>query len=187
VPLTDPRYQEVPPLIERIKSTAPPPTPAAHAASLDELRAAGILAAKESRFIDAVKALDPVVKAHPEDTEATQELARSRDQVAAMASAVKSFNEQDYESAIKLLWGLRKSDAKNKDVEEYLFKSYFNQGVQGLQAGNAGTAATSFQEALNLRATDTEAQRHLRFARKYSKGTTELVARIYIRHLAPRP
>jgi tetratricopeptide (TPR) repeat protein len=188
VSATDPRYPDALAFIAKMQSSAPPlPTPGGQtAASLDELRVTGLAAAKASRFIDAMKALDRVVKAHPEDVEAAQELARSRDQVAAMASAVKSFNESDYESAIKLLWTLRKANGDNKDVEEYLFKSYFNQGVQNLQAGNAPASASAFQEALNLHPTDTEAQRHLKFSRKYVKGTTELVAQIYVRHLTSR-
>ncbi|MEO7921789.1 MAG: hypothetical protein ABIT01_20175, partial [Thermoanaerobaculia bacterium] len=189
IPDTDPRYPEALALIEKINTTAPPSvaTRTQNAASLDELRISGLVAVKASRYIDAVKALDPVVKARPEDTESAQALKKAREQVSAMGSAVRAFNEQDYESAIKLLWALRKSDPKNQDVEEFLSKSYFDDAIQNLQAGNSGKATQSFQEAVQLRPNDTEAQRHLRFCRKYSKGMTDLVSRIYVKHLTARP
>ena len=189
IPDSDPRYPEALALIEKLKTTAPPSVAVRNqnAASLDELRISGLVAVKASRFIDAVKALDPVVKARPEDTESVQGLRKAREQVSAMGSAVRAFNEQDYESAIKLLWALRKSDPKNQDVEEFLSKSYFDDAIQNLQAGNTGKATQSFQEAVQIRPNDTEAQRHLKFCRKYSKGMTDLVSRIYVKHLTPRP
>jgi Tfp pilus assembly protein PilF len=76
---------------------------------------------------------------------------------------------------------------KNQDVEEFLFKSYFNEGVQDLQAGNARKAAQSFQEAVALRPQDAEAARHLKFAKKYTAGTNDILSRIYVKNAAPRP
>ena len=76
---------------------------------------------------------------------------------------------------------------KNQDVEEFLFKSYFNEGIQDLQAGNSKKAATSFQEAATLRPSDAEATRHLRFSKKYSQGTNDIVSRIYVKNAVPRP
>ena len=189
IPDRDPRHREALALIDKFKSSAVPgPSPAApSAASIDEMRVTGFAAMSANRYIEAVKALDPVVKARPDDTEAAQALTRAREHLAALASAVRSYNEQDYESAIKLLWDLRKKDMKNQDVEEFLFKSYFNEGVQDLQAGNAKKAAASFQEAVALRSSDTEAVRHLKFSRKYSQGATDILSRIYVKNATPRP
>jgi tetratricopeptide (TPR) repeat protein len=186
---SDPQHAEALARIEKYKSTAPPTNaaPAPSDATLDELRISGLAAAKSSRFIDAVKALDSVVKARPDDVEAADALTKSRERVGAMGNAVKAYNEQDYQSSIKLLWTLRKQDAKNQDVEEFLFKSYLNDGIQGLQSGNIQRAAQSMQEALQLRPNDVEAQRHLKFARKYPKGQPDLLSRIYVSHLTARP
>ena len=107
--------------------------------------------------------------------------------VAALSSAVKSYNEGDYESAIKLLWQARKSDAKNQDVEEYLVNAYVNSAIQALQAGNMARAQSSLKEATELRPSDAEAQRLLRFARRYPRGGTDLLSKILIKHLAVRP
>jgi tetratricopeptide (TPR) repeat protein len=189
VPDEDPKHDEVVALIDIIKRT-PPPTPsgpAPSAASLDEKRLAGLAALKSSHYIEAVTSLDPVVKAHPDDTEAAQGLSKAREQVAAMGTAVKAYNEQDFESAIRLLWDLRKQDAKNQDVEEYLFKSYFNSSIQDLQAGNFKKASQSLAEATQIRSSDVEAQRHLKFAKKYAGGANDLLSKIYVRHLTPRP
>jgi tetratricopeptide (TPR) repeat protein len=189
IPDGDPRHRDALALIDKFKSSAVPgPSPAAPtSASVDEMRVTGFAAMSANRYIEAVKALDPVVKSRPDDTEAAQALVRAREHLSALASAVRSYNEQDYESAIKLLWDLRKKDMKNQDVEEFLFKSYFNEGVQDLQAGNFKKAATSFQEAVSLRPSDVEAARHLKFARKYVQGSNDILSRIYVKNAAPRP
>ena len=189
IPDADPRHNEALVRIEKMKSSAAPtPAPAAPSeAALDEMRVAGFAAIASSRYIDAVKNLDPVVKARPQDVEAAAALKKSLDQVAALSSAVKSYNEGDYESAIKLLWEARKVDAKNQDVEEYLANAYVNSSIQALQAGNMAKAQSSLKEATELRPGDAEAQRLLRFVRKYPRGATDLLSRIFIKHLAVRP
>jgi tetratricopeptide (TPR) repeat protein len=189
LPDSDPRHNEALVRIEKMKSSAAPtPAPAAPSdAALDEMRVAGFAAIASSRYIDAVKNLDPVVKARPQDTEAAAALKKSLDQVAALSSAVKSYNEGDYESAIKLLWEARKQDAKNQDVEQYLANAYVNSAIQALQAGNMPKAQAALKEATELKPNDAEAQRLLRFARKYPRGATDLLSKILIKHLAPRP
>ena len=190
IPSTDPRHDQALVLIDQFKSSAEPrPSagPAVSDAQVDEARLAGLANLSSGRYIDAVKSLDLVVKARPDDAEASQALARARDSVSALGSAIRSYNEQDYESALRLLWDLRKQDSKNKDVEEYLFKSYFNDGILNLQAGGTKKAAEAFREAAALRPQDTETQRHLKFSRRYAGGTNDLLARIYVKHVSPRP
>lgn len=190
VPPNDPRHEQALVLIEQFKSSAAPQPsagPALSEAQVDEARLAGLASLSAGRYIDAVKSLDVVVKARPDDAEAAQALSRARDAVSALGSAIRSYNEQDYESSLRLLWDLRKQDPKNQDVEEYLFKSYFNDGVLALQSGNTKKAAESFKEASALRPQDPEAQRHLKFARKYAGGADDLLSRIYVRHVSPRP
>ncbi|MHB8798805.1 MAG: hypothetical protein ACYDBY_10120 [Thermoanaerobaculia bacterium] len=190
VPSTDPRHDQALVLIDTIKSSAQPGPATASAVSdaeVDAARLAGFASLQSGRYIDAVKSLDVVVRARQDDTEAAQALVKARDAVSALGSAIRSYNEQDYESAQRLLWDLRKQDQKNQDVEEYLFKSYFNDGIMGLQAGSMKKAAESFREAAALRPADADTQRHLRFARKYPNGSNDLLSRIYVRHVSPRP
>lgn len=189
VPDNDPRHNEALTKIDQFRNASvPTPAPTApNPATLEELRAQGFAALKASRYIEAFKALDPVVKARPEDAEAQQSLRRAREAVDGLRSAVKSYSEGDYESAIKLLWQLRKTDAKNQDVEEYLVNSYVNSGIQALQSGNNARAVAALQDAVRIRSSDIEAQRLLRFVRKYPKGATDLMARIFVRYLSPRP
>ena len=189
IPDADPRHNEALVRIEKMKSSAAPtPAPAAPSdAALDEMRVAGFAAIASSRYIDAVKNLDPVVKTRPQDAEAAAGLKKALEQVAALSSAVRSYNEGDYESAIKLLWEARKGDAKNQDVEEYLVNAYVNAAIQALQAGNMAKALAALKEATELRPGDAEAQRLLRFARKYPRGATDLLSKILIKHLAVRP
>jgi tetratricopeptide (TPR) repeat protein len=189
LPESDPRHTEALVRIEKMKSSAAPtPGPAApSAAVLDEMRVAGFAAMSSSRYIDALKNLDPVVKARPQDAEAAAATQRAHEQVEALRSASKSYNETDYDSAIKLLWELRKGDPKNQDVEEYLVNAYYNAAVQSFQAGNIPKAMTAVREATDIRPGDAEAQRLLRFARKYPRGATDLLSRILIKHLSVRP
>ncbi|MGZ6971839.1 MAG: tetratricopeptide repeat protein, partial [Thermoanaerobaculia bacterium] len=189
LPDSDPRHNEAFVRIEKMKSSAAPtPGPAAPtAAQLDEMRVAGFAAMSSSRYIDALKNLDPVVKARPQDAEAAAAAQRAHEQVEALRNASKSYNENDYESAIKLLWELRKGDPKNQDVEEYLVNAYYNSAVQSLQAGNMAKATIAVKEATDLRPGDAEAQRLLRFARKYPRGASDLLSRILIKHLTLRP
>lgn len=190
IPSSDPRHDQALVLIDQFKSSAEPRPaagPAANDAQIDEARLAGLASLSSGRYIDAVKALDLVVKARPEDAEAGQALARARDSVSALGSAIRSYNEQDYESAIRLLWDLRKQDPKNKDVEEYLFKSYFNDGILNLQSGGTKKAGEAFREAAGLRSQDAETQRHIKFCRRYAGGTNDLLSRIYVKHVSPRP
>jgi tetratricopeptide (TPR) repeat protein len=189
VPDNDPRHNEALTKIDQFRNASvPTPAPTApNLATLEELRAQGFAALKASKYIEAFKALDPVVKARPEDAEAQQALRRAREAVDGLRSAVKSYSEGDYESAIKLLWQLRKTDAKNQDVEEYLVNSYVNSGIQALQSGNSARAVEALQDAVRIRSSDIEAQRLLKFARKYPKGATDLMARIFVRYLSPRP
>ncbi len=189
LPDSDPRHNEAFVRIEKMKSSAAPtPGPAApSSAQLDEMRVAGLTAMSASRYIDALKNLDPVVKARPQDAEAAAAAQRAHEQVEALRSASKSYNENDYESAIKLLWQLRRGDPKNQDVEEYLVNAYYNSAVQSLQAGNMAKATIAVKEATDLRPGDAEAQRLLRFARKYPRGANDLLSRILIKHLTLRP
>ncbi len=189
LPESDPRHTEALVRIEKMKSSAAPtPGPAApSAAALDEMRIAGFAAMSSSRYIDALKNLDPVLKARPQDAEAAAAAQRAHEQVEALRSASKSYNEADYDSAIKLLWELRKGDPKNQDVEEYLVNAYYNAAVQSFQAGNIPKAMIAVKEATDIRPGDAEAQRLLRFARKYPRGATDLLSRILIKHLSVRP
>jgi tetratricopeptide (TPR) repeat protein len=189
VPDNDPRHNEALTKIDQFRNAGvPTPLPTAPSlATLEELRAQGFAALKASKYIEAFKALDPVVKARPEDTDAQQGLRRAREAVDGLRSAAKSYSEGDYESAIKLLWELRKADARNQDVEDYLVNSYVNSGIQALQSGNNARAVEALQDAVKIRPSDAEAQRLVRFARKYPKGATDLMARIFVRHLSLRP
>jgi tetratricopeptide (TPR) repeat protein len=188
IPDSDPRHNEALTKIDQYRNAAAP-TPAASApgpGNIEELRAQGFAAMRASRYIDVVKALDPVVKARPDDAEAAQALKKAREQVDALRSAAKSYSEGDYDGAIKLLWELRKADPRNQDVEEYLLNAYVNSGIQALQSGNMNRASAAFLEATRIRPTDAEAQRLQRFAKRYAKGTNDLLSRIFVRHLTIR-
>ena len=162
---------------------APPPL---SAAQLDERRVAGLASYKSRHYLEAVRSLSEVAKVRPEDNEVKDALARSMDQVKALGSALKAFNEGDFESAKRLLWPLRTQDKDNEDVKELLFKSYFNDGVAKLQSEQMAKAAEAFTDAVKI-TEDREAQRHLQFAKRYGSGATDLLAKIYVKHLTPRP
>jgi Flp pilus assembly protein TadD len=187
IPDSDARHPEALAMIDRFKTTAiPTPSTAGPAIDLDQLKAQGLASIRSSRYIDAVKALDPVVKARPEDSEAALALAKAREEISALSSALKAYNEQDYLTAIRLLYPIYIKDKKNQDAEEFLFRSFFNDGIQKMQAGTFKDASEAFAEAAKFRPSDEEVQRHLRFTRKYPRGPEDLLSRIYVKHTAPR-
>ncbi len=187
IPDTDPRHADALIMIDRFKTTAIPTPPAAVSSeNLDELKSKGMAAIRDSRYLDAVKSLDPFVKARPDDSEAALALARAREELSALAPALKAYNEQDYATAVKLLWPLYSKDKKNKDMEEFLFRAFFNEGIQKMQAGDFTESFEAFKSASAIRSQDSDLQRHMRFTKKYPQGPTDLMARIYVKHAAPK-
>ncbi len=151
------------------------------------LRAAGEKALSEKRYIEALKNFNLASPSFRNDPTFAQALGLASDKVTALAPAVKLYNEAEYETAIPVLWRIYQEDRENLDAKSYLLRSYYNQGITLLQNGLYEKAIQSFDEALALDATDTEAIRHRKFAEHYRKGDLDLMGRIYVRHLNRRP
>jgi tetratricopeptide (TPR) repeat protein len=100
---------------------------------------------------------------------------------------VKLYNEGEYETAIPMLWRIHQAQRDNQDARSYLLRSYFNQGVAQLQNGLYDKARESFGEAVALDPGDVEAARHRQFAERYKSGDLDLLGRIYVRYISPRP
>jgi tetratricopeptide (TPR) repeat protein len=151
------------------------------------LRAAGEKALTEKHYIEALKNFNLAAPSFRNDPTFAQALGLAADKVAALAPAVKLYNEAEYETAIPVLWRIYQEDRENQDARSYLLRCYFNQGVTELQNGLYEKAKQAFDEALALDGTDTEALRHRKFAEHYRKGDLDLMGRIYVRHLNRRP
>ena len=78
-------------------------------------------------------------------------------------------------------------DTGPKDAQSYLLRSYFNQGILQLQNGLYDRAHQSFGEVLALDPQDVESARHRQFAERYRNGDLDLLGRIYVRYISPRP
>jgi tetratricopeptide (TPR) repeat protein len=171
-----------------------PAAPAAPAASspggppdAPARRAEAERALKEKRYIDALKDFSLAEPAFRGDPTFGQEMAAASERVTELTPAVKLYNEGEYESAIPMLWRIHQAQRDNQDARSYLLRSYFNQGVAQLQSGLYDKAKESFGEALALDPQDAEATRHRQFAERYKTGDLDLLGRIYVRYISPRP
>jgi tetratricopeptide (TPR) repeat protein len=183
--LTDPKGAAVPPPA----ASAGAPAAGAPASSADPaaLRAEGERALNEKRYIDAMKSFSLAAPHFQGDPTFTQEMAAASEKVSELTPAVKLYNDGEYETAIPILWRIYQGSRDNQDARAYLTRSYFNQGVLQLQNGLFGRAKESFGEVLALEPNDVEAARHRQFAEKYGSGELDLLGRIYVRYVSPRP
>ena len=114
-------------------------------------------------------------------------MAAASEKVTELTPAVKLYNEGEYETAIPMLWRIYQAQRDNQDARSYLLRSYFNQGIAQLQNALYDKAKESFGEAITLDPQDTEAVRHRQFAERYRGGDLDLLGRIYVRYISPRP
>jgi hypothetical protein len=150
-------------------------------------RAEAERALNEKRYIDALKDFSLAEPAFRGDPTFGQEMAAASERVTELTPAVKLYNEGEYESAIPMLWRIHQAQRDNQDAQSYLLRSYYNQGVAQLQNGLYDKAKESFGEAIALDPQDAEAARHREFAERYKSGDLDLLGRIYVRYLSPRP
>ena len=161
-------------------SEAPPADAAARRADAERALA-------EKRYIDAMKDFSAAEPAFRGDPAFGQEMTAASERVAELTPAVKLNNEGEYESASPMLWRIHQAQRDNQDARSYLLRSYYNQGIAQLQNGLYEKAKESFGEAVALDPQDAEAGRHRQFAEHYKSGNLDLLGRIYVRYLSPRP
>ena len=151
------------------------------------LRAEAERALAEKRYIDAMKSFSQAAPAFRADPTFTQQMAAAAEKVSELTPAVKLYNDGEYETAIPILWRIYQASRDNQDARSYLMRSYYNQGILQLQNGLFDRAKESFSEVLALDAQDVEAGRHRQFAERYRSGELDLLGRIYVRYVSPRP
>jgi tetratricopeptide (TPR) repeat protein len=151
------------------------------------LRADAEKALSEKRYIDAMKAFSAVASSFTGDPTFAQEMVSASEKVTELTPAVKLYNDGEYETAIPILWRIYQASRDNQDARSYLLRSYFNQGIARLQNGLYDKAKESFNEVLGLDPQDVEAARHVEFADHYRSGDLDLLGRIYVRYISPRP
>jgi tetratricopeptide (TPR) repeat protein len=166
---------------------APPGSRAAMSADPAVLRADAERALAEKRYIDAMKSFSQAAPAFQADPTFTQQMAAAAEKVSELTPAVKLYNDGEYETAIPILWRIYQASRDNQDARSYLVRSYFNQGILQLQNGLFDRAKESFSEVLALDPQDIEAGRHRQFAERYRSGELDLLGRIYVRYVSPRP
>jgi tetratricopeptide (TPR) repeat protein len=175
-------------------SAASPAAPAGRAApsaggppDASARRAEAERALNEKRYIDALKDFSAAEPAFRGDPTFAQEMASASERVTELTPAVKLYNDGEYETAIPLLWRIYQTHRDNQDARSYLLRAYFNQGIAQLQNGLYDKARESFGEAIALDPQDSEAARHRQFAERYKSGDLDLLGRIYVRYISPRP
>jgi tetratricopeptide (TPR) repeat protein len=161
---------------------APAGSRAATSADPAVLRADAERALAEKRYIDAMKSFSQAAPAFRADPTFAQQMAAASEKVSELTPAVKLYNDGEYETAIPILWRIYQASRDNQDA-----RSYLNQGILQLQNGLFDRAKESFSEVLALDPQDVEAGRHRQFAERYRSGELDLLGRIYVRYVSPRP
>jgi tetratricopeptide (TPR) repeat protein len=151
------------------------------------LRADAEKALAEKRYIDALKSFSLAAPHFQGDPTFSQEMAAASEKVSELTAAVKLYNDGEYETAIPLLWRIYQASRDNQDARSYLLRSYYNEGIAELQNGLFDKAKASFSEVLALDPEDLDAARHRQFADRYHNGDLDLLGRIYVRYISPRP
>jgi Tfp pilus assembly protein PilF len=72
-------------------------------------------------------------------------------------------------------------------VKSYLVRSYYDLGVINLQNNLFDKASHSFSDALGVDPNDVLTKRQKAFSDRYAKKPPDLLARIYVKYLRPRP
>jgi tetratricopeptide (TPR) repeat protein len=183
--LTDTRVPAAPPAA----GSAPPASSREVASASDPaaLRADAERALGEKRYIDALKSFSLAAPHYSGDPTFSQEMGAALEKVSELTPAVKLYNDGEYETAIPILWRIYQSSRDNQDARSYLLRAYYNQGVLQLQNGLYDRAQQSFGEVLALDPEDVESARHRKFAERYHAGELDLLGRIYVRYISPRP
>jgi tetratricopeptide (TPR) repeat protein len=180
----------------KVPAAAPPAAGSAPPASSGEvasasdpalLRADAQRALGEKRYIDALKSFSLAAPHYSGDPTFSQEMGAALEKVSELTPAVKLYNDGEYETAIPILWRIYQSSRDNQDARSYLLRAYYNQGILQLQNGLYDRAQQSFGEVLALDPEDVESARHRKFAEHYRAGELDLLGRIYVRYISPRP
>jgi tetratricopeptide (TPR) repeat protein len=198
IPRGHPDYARAQKLLASLGAPAPPAAPpsaasapAAVAPASESnpagLRADGERALAEKRYIDAMKSFSLAAPHFQGDPTFAQEMAAASEKVSELTPAVKLYNDGEYETAIPMLWRIYQGSRDNQDARSYLLRAYYNQGIAQLQNGNYDRAKEAFSEVLTLDPADVDAARHRQFAERYRTGEVDLLGRIYVRYISPRP
>lgn len=163
------------------------PVPNAPPPGADAKRAEAEAALAGHHYIAALTAFNLCASAYPADPGFRQEMGQAADRVGEISPAVKLYNDGDYETALPILWRLYQADRQNEDVRSYLVRAYYDLGVLNLQNNFFDKASRSFADALGVDPNDALTKRQKAFADRYMKKPPDLLARIYVKYLRPRP
>jgi tetratricopeptide (TPR) repeat protein len=189
LPPGDPRYREAQELIRRWEAEAAPaatPAPAlapALAARREERLEAGRAALAGRDYLAAIAALEGAAALQPLAPPEAGLLRQARAGLEPLASQLALFRQQDWQFVVPQLWRLREADPGDPSINRLLVDSYYNLGVQALQAQDVAKAQEHFTEALQLAPEDGEARRHLELAQAYRERAPDLLYRIYVKHV----
>lgn len=189
LPPGDPRYKEAQELIRRWEAeaapaAAPAPTLAPElAARREERLEAGRAALAGRDYLAAIAALEGAAAIQPLAPPEAGLLRQARAGLEPLASQLALFRQQDWQYVVPQLWRLREADPGDPSVNRLLVDSYYNLGVQALQARDVAKAQEHFREALQLAPGDGEARRHLELAQAYRERAPDLLYRIYVKHV----
>ncbi len=122
--------------------------------------------AAQKKFKEAML-LDPLsMEAKRLHADASRVAAEQRQKDEKMNNAIQSFEEEQFEEALKLFYRLPESN--KEPIQRYILNSWYNLGVFYLMASNVVEAKKCFEEVLLLNPYDQNAQQELEFTEWYT-------------------
>jgi tetratricopeptide (TPR) repeat protein len=148
--------------------------------------ARGLTAMQTRDHLTAKEAFDQAAAIKPLSPELQAQANAAAQQVAKLDSARILFKEANYAGAIANLQSLLEQEPDNANARQLLSNAHFNLGVMALQEEKLALAENEFAQVLSTNPNDMVARRSRELAVRYSNEPTDLLYRIYVKHLAMR-
>jgi tetratricopeptide (TPR) repeat protein len=148
--------------------------------------ARGLTAMQTRDHLTAKEAFDQAAAIKPLSPEIQAQANAAAQQVVKLDSARILFKEANYAGAIANLQSLLEQEPDNSNARQLLSNAHFNLGVMALQEGKLALAENEFAQVLSTNPNDMVARRSRELAVRYSNEPTDLLYRIYVKHLAMR-
>ncbi|MEM6455926.1 MAG: hypothetical protein AAF772_12600, partial [Acidobacteriota bacterium] len=169
-----------------IDPLAPPELSPEDQARLDLLLNAARDAYGEGRYIRASRYFERAKKLRPLEPDDAVLERSTAESLEPLREYLKLFEGAEYTQILPDLWRERERDPGNPDIDMLIVDSYFNLALQDLQRGDAVSAVSKLEDALEVDEDNRDLLRLLTFSRTYGDRQQDLLYRIFVKYTPTR-